>query len=232
MRIISIYLLILVATIGVLTFSMFWQFNSFQQNLAHMNFSLPNSTQIPPLDINNELKKITDQAANETSPATKEFATPDTALSFFYSPLWQQTTNNPLPAGQEKLLFSASRINISQLSIAYLTVRGLPLTDMADIITALKNENGLTNKLAISDSGSRDVKGGKIEVLDATYDLGLASPQSTPSALDSRMAVATIGDKSYVVSVYGSQNIWDSIKTETDTLFASIQVNTQANPQK
>ena len=232
MRIVGIYLVVLIATIGILTFSMVWQFNSFQQNLAHMDFALPASTQTPSLDINNELKKITEQAADESSPATKEFATADKALSFFYSPLWQETASGPLPAGQGTMLFTASRINIAQLSVAYLTVRELPQTNLEDVIAALKNE-GSTAKLAINDIGSRDIKSGKIEVLEATYDLELSS-QGTPSTLNARMAVATTGGKSYVITVYGSQNIWDSVKTESDTLFASMQIaaatkNSQTN---
>jgi len=222
MKIVSGYLLFLGLIIGALTLSMFWQFNSFQQNLSRLSFSIPASTQLPSLDINSELKKITEQAANQTYPATKEFATSDKALAFSYSPLWQETTSAPLAADQGKLLFSASRINIAQLSLSYLIVRELAATNKDDVISQLKNEAGAQTKITITDNGQQNVKAGTIEVLDAAYDLGM--PGQPGSSLNAKIALVILSDKSYVISVYGSQNIWESVKTEANALFSSIQI--------
>lgn len=176
----------------------------------------------------NGLKQLADQAASQANPAIKEFNAPDKDFKFSYSPLWQETASEPLPAGQGTMLFSASRINIAQLSIAYLAVRKMPLVKLDEIIGALKNEAGSQTKLKITDNGPQDINGGKIEILDAVYDLGLPS-QSAQSILNARMAIIVRPDKSYVVSVYGSQNIWESIKTEATALFASMQIAAPAN---
>jgi hypothetical protein len=151
------------------------------------------------------MQKIAGQAASETSGGPKEFTTSDKILSFSYSPLWQEAPVNSLPAEQGTMVFSASQINITQLSAAYLMVRQLPLIKLEDVISELKNEGG-SQTLAITDNGPLDVKGGKIETLDATYGQGLPTP-GAQSNLNARDAIIVLSDKSYVISVLGSQNI-------------------------
>ena len=224
MKMISGYLILLAATIGVLALSMIWQFQSFQQNLSRLSFALPAPSQMPSLDVNQELQKITDQAAQQTNGTLKEFTAPDKALTFSYSPLWQQAQGGPLPQGQGTTIFSASRINITQISIAYLTVTQYALSNKDDVIEQLKNQIGGNAKVTITDDGPLAVKNGTVEALDAVYDLGIAN-QPQASSMNAKIAIASLNDKSYVISVYGSPAAWNSLKTEADTLFASIQVS-------
>lgn len=228
---ISGYLILLAATIGILGLSMVWQLQSFEQNLSRLSLPLPAPSQIPSLNVTQELQKITDQAASETTGTEKEYATPDKAVTFSYSPLWQQSQSGPLQQGQGTTIFSASRINISQISIAYLTVTQFTLTDKNDIIEQLKDQVAGKIKVTITDDGPLTVKGGTAEILEAVYDLGVAN-QPQVSSLNAKIAIISLPDKSYIVSVYGSAAAWDSLKPEADVIFKSIQITAPASQTK